>query len=569
MLESEESTENAECAEGRNSISLRSRLESTGSQSVIAGRERASGPIADGRSALCAGIFRRHSAVSRHGLGTLLFVACLFSFGCESRGKDLLTYEVQEAARGPLKVSSSNPRYFTDGTGKLVYLSGIHTWNNFQDWGTNDPPPAFDYASYLACLHAHSLNFFRLWTWEQAEDLPWSQETVRFTPLPYLRTGPGIALDGAPKFDLTRFNDAYFTRLRERVLAAQERGIYVSIMLFNGFSVADKTEKIRGKGNPWRNHPYNGANNINGIDGDPNGDGQGFELQTLDDPKVVTLEEAYVARVIDTVQDLDNVLYEISNESNKGSRDWEYEMIQFVHRYERTRREQHPVGMTVAYPDGNNDDLWKSDADWISPTYTDLEPYRTNPPLANGSKVVVADTDHLWGIGGDVDWVWKSFCRGLNTLFMDPYSTGLVEDQMPLVRDPRTDQQSQKPRLQREWAEIRRSLAYTRIFSKRMNFESMTPQPNLASSGYCLAATGSEYLIYLPRRRWRYYFLRNSVSVDLGKVQSTIHVEWFDPASGKVFDGGTARGGASAQFRAPFWGPAVLHLGNDRRLNPS
>ena len=30
------------------------------------------------------------------------------------------------------------------------------------------------------------------------------------------------------------------------------------------------------------------------------------------------------------------------------------------------------------------------------------------------------DTDHLWGhTGGDNIWVWRSFTRGLNVLFME------------------------------------------------------------------------------------------------------------------------------------------------------
>jgi hypothetical protein len=44
-------------------------------------------------------------------------------------------------------------------------------------------------------------------------------------------SGPGKALDGKPKFDLTKLDAAYFERLRSRVQAAGERGIYVSIML--------------------------------------------------------------------------------------------------------------------------------------------------------------------------------------------------------------------------------------------------------------------------------------------------------------------------------------------------
>jgi hypothetical protein len=37
-------------------------------------------------------------------------------------------------ATGPLRVSPDNPRYFVDSsTGKIIYLTGTHTWSNLQD----------------------------------------------------------------------------------------------------------------------------------------------------------------------------------------------------------------------------------------------------------------------------------------------------------------------------------------------------------------------------------------------------------------------------------------------------
>jgi hypothetical protein len=52
---------------------------------------------------------------------------------------------------------------------------------------------------------------------------------------PWPRTGPGTALDGNPKFDLSKLEQGYFDRLRQRVIEAGDRGIYVSIMLFEGW----------------------------------------------------------------------------------------------------------------------------------------------------------------------------------------------------------------------------------------------------------------------------------------------------------------------------------------------
>ena len=45
-------------------------------------------------------------------------------------------------ATGPLRVHPKNPRYFTDGSGRAVYLTGSHTWSNLQDQGPKDPPTA-------------------------------------------------------------------------------------------------------------------------------------------------------------------------------------------------------------------------------------------------------------------------------------------------------------------------------------------------------------------------------------------------------------------------------------------
>jgi hypothetical protein len=78
---------------------------------------------------------------------------------------------------------------------------------------------------------------------------------------------------------------------------------------------------------------------------------------------------------------------------------------------------QHPVGMT-GYNSIPHDDLLKSRADWISPSHSGGN-YRNNPPAADGRKVILIDTDHLWGEGGNPDWVWKSFTRGLHPIWME------------------------------------------------------------------------------------------------------------------------------------------------------
>ena len=433
------------------------------------------------------------------------------------------------AATGPLRVLAGNKRYFTDGSGKAIWLTGSHVWENFQDRGTTSPPPAFDFNAYLDFLQARNHNFIRLWNWEQARWAPWTTGDDYSSPMPYNRSGPGTALDGAPKFNLDQFNQGYFDRLRARVIAAGNRGIYVSVKFFEGWSI-DNVGK--GPGNPWPGHPFNGSNNVNGLNGDANNNGQGEETHTLAVPAVTARQEAYVRKVIDTVNDLDNVLYEIANESGSvlpGATDWQYHMIDYVHGVEGGKPKQHPVGMTFQYPNGNNAALFNSPADWIAPN--EAGGYKDNPPAADGSKVILSDTDHLWGEGGDRSWVWKTFTRGLQCLFMD----GGIET-FPATND---------------WRESARlAMGQARSYADRMDLAAMTPRGDLSSTGYALAHPGVEYLVYQSGSGGF------TVNLDAG----TYSVEWMNPSTGALSSGSAAPASGSTSFNPPFGGDAVLYM---------
>jgi uncharacterized protein DUF6298/collagenase-like protein with putative collagen-binding domain len=443
-----------------------------------------------------------------------------------------------EPARGPLRVHPANPRYFTDGSGKAIFLTGSHTWGNLQDYtyAERPSPPPFDFGAYLAFLKAHHHNCFRLWAWESAINPSPAQTATCYDPMPYERPGPGTALDGKPKFDLTRFNPAYFDRMRARVMAARDNGIYVIVMLFQGFS-------IEGKGNlggdPWEGHPLNPRNNVNNIDGER------AEAHTLANPGVTGIQEAYVRKVIDTVNDLDNVLYEITNEDTGGTANnaWQTHMIRFIQGYEAAQGKRHPVGMTRQYPEGDDDALFQSPADWISPG--------AKLPTADGRKVILNDTDHsyFWaglkadGLAAQRAWVWENFTRGNQCLFMDPY---LDPSHDPGRNDPAGGQPDPY------WDTIRQAMGRTRAYAERMDLAAAAPQDDLASTTFCLANPGHEYLVYLPEG--------GEVTVDLSAASGPFEVEWMHPVEGTITLSGTAGGGARRAFRAPFSGDAVLYL---------
>lgn len=462
-------------------------------------------------------------------------------------------------APGPLRVSSANPRYFADDRGRIVYLTGSHTWSNFKEHSTVDPPAVFDYTEYLDFLEQYHHNFIRLWTFELFRAS--YKGKPRYTPLtPWPRTGPGLALDGKARFDLSRFDGNYFDRLRARAVAAGERGLYMSIMLFNGFGMQFSDPPWC-----WHGHPFNDRNNVNGIGRDVTTE-KPYLIHTMSMPAVRAIQEAYVKKVIDTVNDLDNVLYEIANESGAYSTEWQYHFIRFIKSYEASKAKQHPVGMTFQYGTahrGNDEALLQSLADWISPGPDDG--YRDDPPPASGRKVIISDTDHLWGVGGDWTWVWKSFTRGLNPIYMDPYG------------DP-------------DWPpadeSARNAMDHTLMYAKKINLVRMKPHGELASSGYALANPGYEYLIYSPNGthrllRWLGWLdkselskslhwlqdrlgLTNTITVDLTGFSAAFRIEWFNPRTGETHAGGVTTGGIKNAFSSPFLGDAVLYLTADR-----
>ncbi len=52
-----------------------------------------------------------------------------------------------------------------------------------------------------------------------------------------------------------------------------------------------------------------------------------------------------------------------------------------------------------------------------------------------------------------------------------------------------------------QWEPIRRSMGFARRLAERVNLAAMTPLNTLASTQYCLADPGSEYLVLPAERR--------------------------------------------------------------------
>jgi hypothetical protein len=192
------------------------------------------------------------------------------------------------------------------------------------------------------------------------------------------------------------------------------------------------------------------------------------------------------------------------------------------------------VPFSVPRKAGLNRDLFQSPADWISPNREAPHGYsfRDNPPPADGKKVVLLDTDHLFGTGcTDPAWAWKAFCRGYNPLYMDMWSMELNDPGRRAVRT---------------------ALGLTRAVARRVDLASASPHSELASTRFCLADPGRQYLVYAPQER--------AITVDLSTASGELQVHWVNPRSGVIVERPIVTGRRRQDFQSPFDADAVLLL---------
>ncbi|MHC4789194.1 MAG: hypothetical protein ACYS8K_08355, partial [Planctomycetota bacterium] len=91
----------------------------------------------------------------------------------------------------------------------------------------------------------------------------------------------------------------------------------------------------------------------------------------------------------------------------------------------------------------------------------------------------------------------------------------------------------------------------TRLWADRTDLAALEPHGDLASTGYCLAAPGAEYLVYAPEGE------PLTLEAPPGRYRCT----WFDPLAGKEIERREILAdGARMQLEPPFQGEAVLHL---------
>jgi len=202
----------------------------------------------------------------------------------------LATFPAQHAnAWDALSANPKNP-YILQFRGQPKVL---RTFGQHYDAVVNS---GMDYLPYLNILQRDGMNLTRVLLLGFIDDTP----TAALFSQPWPRSSAsGTALDGLGKWDLSQWNEAYFTRLNAFAQACSDHGIVIELSLFCTFYVDSQ----------WQASPFNPSNNVQGY-----GPVSRYDSLRPVDVNLLAAQQAAVRRIVIELNRFDNIYYEVHNE---------------------------------------------------------------------------------------------------------------------------------------------------------------------------------------------------------------------------------------------------------------
>lgn len=387
----------------------------------------------------------------------------------------------------------------------------------------------FDYVKYLDTLARSGLNGTRTWAGAYCEapgafniaDNTLAPKTGRFT-CPWARSDqPGYA-NGGNKFDLTRWDDAYFKRLHDFVRQASKRGIIIELNLFCPFYEESM----------WRLSPMNVANNINNL-----GAVARTNVYTLDrNGGLLAVQEAMVRKVVTELKEFDNLYYEICNEPYFGgvSLDWQHHIADVISETERGLRVRHLISQNIA----NH----KAKVENAHPAVSIFNFHYASPPetvaLNYGLNKVIGDNETGFRGTNDAPYrmeAWDFIAAGGGLFNNLDYSFTAGHEDGTYVYSA-SQPGGGNP-------DLRRQIRFLSELMRRFDFVRMHPDESVLQgplpegiSARALVQPGRDYLIYV-RSPWQTEkegpkrgasFGDGQIRLKIALPDGSFTVEWFD-----------------------------------------
>jgi hypothetical protein len=426
-------------------------------------------------------------------LGTAFISQCLF------------------AQTNPISLDPENPHYFLyHGKPTILITSGEHYGAVLN--------LDFDYLPYFDELKSKGPNLTRTFTGAYVEpngafniiNNSMAPVSGRFI-CPWARTTePGYS-NGGNKFDLTRWDEAYFKRLRDFVFAAQKGGIIIELSLFCPFY-----EEIQ-----WNLSPMNAINNINGL-----GAIARTDVYTMDkNDGLLAVQEAMVGKIVNELKDFDNVIYEICNEPYFGgiTMEWQHHIASLIYETEKNFQAMHLISQNIANGSARIQNPHPAvsvfNFHYASPPIAVAQNYDLNKVIGDNETGFRGTSDSTYRMEA-----WEFILAGGGLFNNLDYSFTANEEKGTFVY-PSTQPGGGSPAL-------RSQLSFLKDFIYDFDFLHMQPDSTLitgSSRGKAranvLAQSGKQYAIYI--------FGDPQVNLELKLPAGTYRVEWMNPLTGK------------------------------------
>jgi hypothetical protein len=238
----------------------------------------------------------------------------------------------------PIRLHPDNPHYFLFRGKPTVLIGSTEHYGAVLNLD-------FDYITYLNELVSNNLNLTRTFSGIYLEPQgAFGIEKNTLAPAkekyicPWVRSSQLSYVNGGNKFDLNRWDETYFNRLKDFISEAGKRNIVVELDLFSNFY--DTLQ--------WKLSPLYMENNINQIGNILDHK----EILSLKHPEILEVEEKMVRKIIEATKDFDNLYYEVCNEPYFGDLDaleaWEQHMTAVIADAEKDFRFKHLISQNIA-----------------------------------------------------------------------------------------------------------------------------------------------------------------------------------------------------------------------------
>jgi hypothetical protein len=450
----------------------------------------------------------------------------------------VLVCAMADAADAPISLHPDNPHYLLFRGKPTILITSTEHYGAVLNGD-------FDYIPYLSELQSKKLNLTRTFSGVYRElpgtfsitDNTLAPKTKDKFICPWARSDTPGASDGGNKFDLTKFNPAYFERLKDFVSEAGKRGVVVELVLF----CTTYDDKL------WAASPQNAQNNINAV-----GKFDRTELYTMKHPDMVAFHEALVRKIAAEMKDFDNLYYEICNEPYFAgvADDWQAEISKTLSDAEKDFPARHLIAQNIA---NGGKKIEKPD-----PNVSIFNYHYATPPdtIEQNFKLNKVFSDDETGFRGkeDVHYrteAWEFVIAGgaiydnLDYSFTPGHPDGTLND----YKSPGGGN-----------ADLRNQLRILHDFMVEMDFVHMKPMNGIikggsataalsgapARSGVTVRALGQDGKVYA-------IYIRGGTQAELQLKlpNGKYHAEWLNTRTGKPDKSEDIDGGADVKLSSP------------------